>query len=144
MTSRDRNPLSPRLRKTARRKSRNVKARANGADAAAAEEAEETEETALPIAAQMIRPQAIAESEKSRWKQRRKSMANHVRKAGPNRATIGMKAARNRATNALSAMKAAQSTDLSSALSQSCCRVNRFPNISRRERNLLQGLLRLL
>src|SRR5207344_776228 len=120
------------------RKTRNVKARANGADAAAAEEAEET---AFPIAAQTIKPQALAESEKSRRKQRLKSMANHGRKAGPNLAMTGMKAARNLAMNALSAMKAAQSTDLSSALSQSCCRANRFPNTSRRERNLLQRLL---
>lgn len=117
-----------------------MKARANGADAAAAEGAEETEETALPIAAQMIRPREIAESARSRQKQRRKSIANHGQKAGPNRVTIGMKAARNHAMNALSAMKAAQSTDLSSALSQFCCRASRFPNISRRERNLPQGL----
>jgi hypothetical protein len=118
-----------------------VKARANGADAAAAEEAEEKEETVLPIAAQMIRQPAIAQSEKSRPKQRRKSRANHGRKAGLNLAMIVMKAVRNRAMNAPTAMKAARSTDLSSALSQFCCRANRFPNTSRTERNLRQALL---
>src|SRR5438270_5952185 len=140
-TNRGRNPLRLRLRKTARRKSRNVKARANGADAAVVEEAAGT---ALPIAARTIRQPPIAESEKSRRKQRRKSMANHGLKAGPNRAMIVTRAARNRATNALSVMKAVQSTGSNSALSQSCCRASRFPNTSRRERNLLQGLLKPL
>src|SRR6266571_5467167 len=112
--SRGRNPLRPRLPKTARRKSRNVKARANGADAAAVEEAEET---ALPIAARTIRQPAIAESAKSRRKQRRKIVANHGRKAGLNHAMNVTRAARNRATNALNVMKAVQSTGSNSALS---------------------------
>src|ERR1043166_5536417 len=92
--SREPKPLRLRPRKTARRRSRSVRARANGAAAAAAEGAEETVEIALPIAAQMIRPREIVESAKSRQKQRRKSMANHGRQDGPNRATIGMRAAR--------------------------------------------------
>src|SRR5579859_6607369 len=86
-----------RLPKPALHKSRSVKARANGADAAVAEEAEEI---VLLIAGQAIRQQVIAESAKSRRKQRRKSVANHGRKAGPNRATIAMRAARSRVTNA--------------------------------------------
>src|SRR5438309_122133 len=96
--SRGRNPRRARPRKMEHRKSRNVKARANGVGAAAVEEAEET---ALLIAAQTIRHPAIAESAKSRRKQRRKSTANHGLKAGPNRAMIVTRAARNRAMNAL-------------------------------------------
>src|SRR5579864_699132 len=61
-TTQSRNPLKLRPKKKALRKSRSVKARASGADAAAAEE---VDEIALTIVAHKIRQLAIVASRKS-------------------------------------------------------------------------------
>src|SRR5512138_2582845 len=73
-----RNLQRVRPQKNPPRRNKSVKARANGAAAAAVEEAEET---VLRIAAPTTRQPAIMATVKNRWKPHRKSMKNRSRKA---------------------------------------------------------------